>query len=70
MVKVERPAGRMTLTTGVWFARLARVDGGRDDQAFPQLFAARRPDSATIPEPERPRRRSLTCDDYRVKAPS
>jgi hypothetical protein len=35
-VKVERPTGRTTLTRGAWSARLARVDGGRDDQARPQ----------------------------------
>jgi hypothetical protein len=34
-----------------------------------QLSAARHPDLATIPEPERPGRRPYTCDDYRVKVP-
>ena len=30
----QRPTGRMTLTIGAWSARLARVDGRRDDQAL------------------------------------
>src|SRR5689334_15963408 len=41
--KVERPTGRTTLAPWTRSARLARVDGGRD--------------GATIPEPERSRRR-------------
>ena len=59
MVKVERPTGRMTLTIGAWSARLARVDGRRDDQAGPQPLtdAPARVALLIIPEPERPRRR-------------
>jgi hypothetical protein len=35
VVKVERPAGRPTLTTGTWPTRLAQADGRRDDQLPP-----------------------------------
>ena len=42
-VKVERPTGRTTLTRGAGSARLARVDGGRVDQAQPQPLSEIRP---------------------------
>src|SRR6266480_3184720 len=58
----------MTLTTEAWFARLARVDGGRGDQLHPASHRAA-PDLTIIPDPERPRRRPHTCGAYRVKVP-
>ena len=57
-VKVECPTGRTTLTRGAWSARLARVDGGRVDQAQPQPLSEIRPvrpsdhPGAGVPPPE------------------
>src|SRR5215831_9431997 len=36
---------------------------------LPQLSTRQHPDLTIIPEPERPRRRPHTSDDYRVKVP-
>jgi hypothetical protein len=54
-VKVERPTGRTTLTRVAWSARLARVDGGWDDQAsLSHSGKGSLSDLVIIPEPEAP----------------
>jgi hypothetical protein len=64
VAKVERPAGRMTLATGAWFAGLARVDGGRGEQASPAFHRAALANGhpgAGAPPPEASYLRPLPC---------
>jgi hypothetical protein len=64
-VKVECPTGQPALTRGAWSARLARVDGGQDDQAQPQSSTIlARAAFMIIPEPECPRRRQTSSLGY------
>jgi hypothetical protein len=68
---MQRPAGRTILTGLAWSAGLVpwstadgmiRLHPSGQQRVVDSLLAI-------IPEPERPRRRPHTCDDYRVKVP-
>lgn len=68
VVKVERPAGRMTLTTRAWLLGLPGSMAGGMISSTPASHHAA-PGLTIIPESERPRRRPRTSDAYRVKVP-